>query len=206
MTFFDLLLILVVLGTAAALVTVLVALVLRRWALVRRLALALVLVWVFYLGVGTVIAVRTPQHFMALGEDRCFDEMCFAVTGWNRTISTSAGRSFYLVDVRITNRSRGRAQREVGRKGVLVDRSGGVYEVSQAGMDASTPPGAPPYPGLDAEVGAGQNLETRLVFDLPSNVDYPGFALGSNLKLNPARIVIGDEDHFLHWPTVVPLD
>jgi hypothetical protein len=73
-------------------------------------------------------------------------------------------------------------------------------------MDASTPPGAPPYPGLDAEVGAGQNLETRLVFDLPSNVDYPGFALGSNLKLNPARIVIGDEDHFLHWPTVVPLD
>jgi len=26
------------------------------------------------------------------------------------------------------------------------------------------------------------------------------------LALNPARIVIGDEDHFLHWPTVVPLD
>jgi hypothetical protein len=25
------------------------------------------------------------------------------------------------------------------------------------------------------------------------------------LRLNPARIVIGDEDHFLHWPTVVPL-
>jgi len=206
MTFFDLLLILVVLGTAAALVTAVVAVVLRRWVLARSLAVAVILVWAVYLGVGTVVAVKAPQHIMAVGEDRCFDEMCFAVTGWNRMPSTSSGRYWYLVDVRITNRSRGRAQREIGRKGVLVDRSGGVYEVSQAGMDASTPPGAPPYPGLDAEVGAGQNLETRLVFDLPSNVDYPGFALGSNLKLNPARIVIGDEDHFLHWPTVVPLD
>jgi hypothetical protein len=74
------------------------------------------------------------------------------------------------------------------------------------GMDASTPSGAPPYPDLDAEVGPGQSLETRLVFDLPESVVYPGFALDSNLKLNPARIVIGDEDHFLHWPTVVPLD
>jgi hypothetical protein len=24
--------------------------------------------------------------------------------------------------------------------------------------------------------------------------------------LNPARIVLGDEDHFLHWPTVWTLD
>jgi hypothetical protein len=206
MSLFDLLLILLVLGTAASTVTALVALVLRRWIFARRLALSVILVWALYLGIGTAVAISAPQHIMALGEDRCFDEMCYAVTGWNRTLSTSAGRSFYLVDVRITNRSRGRAQREVGRKGVLIDRSGRVYEVSQVGMDASTPSGAPPYPDLDAEVGPGQSLETRLVFDLPESVVYPGFALDSNLKLNPARIVIGDEDHFLHWPTVVPLD
>jgi len=72
-------------------------------------------------------------------------------------------------------------------------------------MLAKSPAGAPPYPGLDAEVAPSQSLATRLVFELPSEVDDPGFALGSNLKLNPARIVIGDEDHFLHWPTVVPL-
>ena len=206
MTFFDLLLILVVLGTAAALIAAVIALVFRRWALSRRFAVAVVLVWVIYLGIGTVVAVRAPQHIMALGEDRCFDEMCFAVKGWNRMPSRSAGRSWYLVDVRITNRSRGRAQRELGRKGVLIDRSGRVYEVSEGGMRAKSPAGAPPFPSLDAEVGPGQSLTTRLVFDLPADVGSPGFALGSNLALNPARIVIGDEDHFLHRPTVVPLD
>lgn len=205
MTLFDLLLIAVVLGTAAAVVVVGIALARRRWVFARRLALGVVLAWVVYLGVGTVVALKAPQHIMALGEDRCFDEMCFAVTGWNRMPSTTAGRSWYLVDVRITSKSRGRAQREIGRTGVLIDRSGRVYEVSEAGMHANSPVGAAPYPGLDAEVEPGQSLQTRLVFDLPAEVDAPGFALGSNLALNPARIVIGDEDHFLHWPTVVPL-
>jgi hypothetical protein len=205
MTLFDLLLILVVLGTAAVFVIAVVALALRRWALARRLALAVVLVWIAYLGIGTVMALTAPQHIVALGEDRCFDEMCFAVTGWNRVPSTNVGRSWYLVDVRITNRSQSRAQRELGRKGVLIDRSGSVYEVSEAGMRAKSPVGAPPFAGLDAEVGPGQSLTTRLVFELPIDVDYPGFALASDLKLNPARIVIGDEDHFLHRPTVVPL-
>jgi hypothetical protein len=206
MTIFDLLLILMVLGTAAGFVAVVVALALRRWKAVRRLALAGVLSWAVYLGIGTVVAMRAPQHIMARGEDRCFDEMCFAVTGWNRTQSRDVGRSLYVVGVRISNRARRRAQRELGRKGVLIDRSGRVYEVSKEGMHALVPAGGPAFPGLDAEVGPGQSIETKLVFDLPADVDYPGFALGSNLALNPARIVIGDEDHFLHWPTVWPLD
>ena len=206
MTLFDLFLILVVLGTAAACVAVVVALALRRWTLARGFVFAAVLVWVVYLGVGTVVAIATPQRIVALGQDRCFDEICFAVTGWNRTPSTNLGRSFYIVDVRITNRSRRRSQREAGRKGVLIDRFGRVYDVSREGTLAESEVGAPPYPGLDAQVSPGQSLETRLVFELPTDVDYPGFALGSDLALNPARIVIGDEDHFLHWPTVVPLD
>jgi hypothetical protein len=205
-TLFDLLLILLVPGTAAAVIAAVVALALRRWVVARRLLFAVALVWVAYLGVGTVVAVRAPQHIMALGEDRCFDEMCFAVTGWNRAPSKNAGRSFYFVYVRITNRSRGRAQRELGRKGVLIDRSGRVYEVSTEGTRALAPVDGPPFPGLDAEVGAGQSLETTLVFELPTEVEYPGFALGSNLALNPARIILGDEEHFLHWPTVWPLD
>ena len=127
MSLFDLLLILLVLGTAASTVTALVALVLRRWIFARRLALSVILVWALYLGIGTAVAISAPQHIMALGEDRCFDEMCYAVTGWNRTLSTSAGRSFYLVDVRIANRSRGRAQREVGRKAYsLIDLAGSM--------------------------------------------------------------------------------
>jgi hypothetical protein len=206
MTIFDLLLILMVLGSAAAIIIAVVALAIRRLRLAGRLALAVVVSWIAYLGVGTVVALRAPQHILALGEDRCFDEMCFAVTGWNRTPSSNTGKSFYQVFVRITNRSRGRAQRENGRKGVLIDRSGRVYEVSREGMQALSTKGARPFPGLDSQVGPGQSLETKLMFELPEDVDYPGFALDSNLALNPARIVIGDEGHFLHSPTVVPLD
>jgi hypothetical protein len=206
MSIFDLLLILLVLATAAAIVVALVAPFFGRWAVAGRVLAGVVVVWIVYLGAGTVVALRAPQHIIALGEDRCFDEMCFAVMGWNRTPSTNAGKSFYMVEVRITNRSRGRAQRELGRKGVLIDRSGRVYEVSREGMQALSPVGGPPFPGLDAEVEPGQSLKTRLVFELATGVDYPGFALGSNLAVNPAGIVIGDEEHFLHRPTVVTLD
>jgi hypothetical protein len=205
MTLFDLLLILMVLGSAAAFITAVIAFVLRRWKVAWRLSLIVVVAWAVYLGVGTTVAMRAPQHIMTLGEDRCFDEMCFAVTGWNRRPSSNAGKSLYLVDVRITNRSRGRAQRENGRKGVLIDRSGRIYEVSSEGMRAMSPVDGPSLAGLDAEVGPGQSVETRLVFELPTDVDYPGFALASDLAMNPARLVIGDEDHFLHRPTVVPL-
>jgi hypothetical protein len=206
MTIFDLLLILLVLTTVVAFLVAVVALFFRRWNLSGKLLVGVVVAWVIYLGVGTVVAVRTPQHIMSLGEARCFDEMCFAVTGYNRIPAKIVGRSLYLVDVRITNRSRGRAQREIGRKGVLIDRSGEVYEASNEGLRALSPADGVPYPGLDAEVVPGQSLDTKLAFDLPADVDYPGFALGSNLRLNPARIVVDDEEHFLHWPTVWPLD
>jgi hypothetical protein len=206
MSFFDLLLLLLVLETAVTVVVAVVSLFMRRRAVAGRFLAGVVVVWIVYLGVGTLVAMRAAQHIVAPGKDRCFDEMCFAVTGWNRMPSRIVGRSFYFVYVRISNRSRGRAQRELGRKGVLIDRAGRVYEVSSEAMHAFSPVDGPPFRGLDAEVGSGQSLETTLVFDLPTDVDYPGFALESNLALNPARIVLGDEDHFLHWPTVWTLD
>jgi hypothetical protein len=206
LSIYDLLLILLVFATATIVVIVAVALFRRRWAAVGRLVACTAVTWVLYLGVGTAVALSTPQHIVAIGEDRCFDEMCFAVMGYNRTPSRLAGRSLYSVHVRITNRSRGRTQRERGRIGVLIDRSGRTYEVSREGTDALLAAGTPRLPGLDAEVGPGQSVETTLVFDLPTAVGYPGFALESNLAIYPARIAIGDEEHFLHWPTVVPLD
>jgi len=206
MTAFDLLLILMVLATVAGIAAALAAFAFHRRVFALRSLAVIVGAWVVYLGIGTAIALMTPQHIMSLGEDRCFDEMCFAVMGWNRIPSTNAGKAFYLVDVRISNHSRGRVQREIGRKGVLIDRGGRVYEVSTQGMHALSPANGAPFPGLDAEVAPGQTLETKLVFELRDDVDYPGFALGSSLALNPARIMLGDEDHFLHWPTVVPLD
>jgi len=205
MTAFDLLLIVLLLATVAGILAALAALLMRLRTVAGKLLIAVFVAWAIYLGVGTVVALMTPQHIMSFGEDRCFDEMCFAVMGYNRIPSKNAGKSLYLVDVRISNRSRGRAQREIGRTGVLIDRTGHVYQMSTQSMLSLSPANGKAYSGLDAEVPPGQILETKLVFELPEDVDYPGFALSSNLAINPARFVIGDEDHFLHWPTVVPL-
>ena len=121
MTIFDLLLIFLVLASVAGIVAALAALLLRRRVLAARVIAAIAGAWAIYLGTGTAVALMTPQHIVSLGEDRCFDELCFAVMGYNRTSSTNPGKSFYIVDVRISNRSRGRAQREIGRTGVLID-------------------------------------------------------------------------------------
>jgi len=211
MTIFDLLLILLVLGTAVAVFVAVGTLIFRRWRLAGRLALGILAVWIVYLGVGTAVAVLAPQHVMPVGEDRCFDEMCFAVTGFHRSATienagtvTKPQGVFMIVDVRISNRG-GHAQRENGRKGVLLDQSGHVYEVAQAGIQALSG-AAGPLPGLDAKVGPGQSLDTKLVFDIPADAVHPAFALGSDLAVNPATIVIADEAHFLHKPTIVPLD
>jgi hypothetical protein len=211
MTIFDLLLILLVLSSAAAILVAVIALFFRRWTFVGKLLAGLIVVWIVYLGTGTAVAVLATQHSMAIGEDRCFDEMCFAVTGVQRTASigstggvAKAQGVFVVVDVRISNRG-GHAQRENGRNGVIVDQSGRVYRESQAGLQALSQVEGP-LPGLDSKVEAGQSVATKLVFDIPAVAAHPAFALGSDLRFNPASIVIADEGHFLHKPTIVPLD
>jgi hypothetical protein len=210
-TIFDLLLILLVLSTAACVLVVAGTLIFRRWRLAGRLAIAILAVWAVYLGAGAAVAVLTPQHIMHVGEDRCFDEMCFAVNGFHRAATiehagmvTKPLGVFMIVDVRISNRG-GHAQKENGRSAVIVDQSGQVYRESQAGLQALSQVNVP-LSGLDAEVAPGQSLDTKLVFDLPASAVHPAFALGSSLAFNPASIVIADEAHFLHKPTIVPLD
>lgn len=211
MSIFDLLLIAMFLGTAGVLLMTFVSIFLRRWALVRRSLVGLLIVWVVYLTVGTVVAMMTSQRTQAIGTDRCFDEMCFNVTGFRRVLRigesdtcAQAHGIFYIVDVRVSNRSRGRTQRERGRKGMLIDKMGRQYDVSAEGMRALTAVEGR-SPDLSAEVEPGGSIAAKLVFDVPGDVKEPGFALGSSLALNPARIVIADEMHFLHKPTVVTL-
>ena len=212
MSIFDMLLILLVLATGAIFLVIVGALLFRRWALGGRLFAGLLLVWIVYLGVGTMIAYFTPQRTLSVGEDRCFDEICFAVTGFHRmpTIESAgnvirAHGVFLIVDARVSSRSRGHIQHETGRKGVLLDQAGNTYGVSSEGMQALARIEGP-LPGLDTEVAPGQSVPIKLVFDIPKNVLHPTFTLGTNLSVFPARIVIANDEHFLHKPTIVPLD
>jgi hypothetical protein len=211
MSIFDLLLIAMLLGSIAIFFVALGAIILRRWTFVRRSLGGLVLLWGVYLAVGTAVAVMAPQRIQSIGADRCFDEMCFAVMRFRRLPRIEGGHAmqargvFYIVDVRVSSRSRGRAQHETGRKGVVIDESGRTYDVSREGTRAlATAEGQ--SPGLDTDLDPGESVLAKLIFDLPPDVQRPGFALESSLVLYPPRIIIGDEMHFLHKPTVTPLE
>lgn len=215
-TLFDLLLILLVLATGAALLLALAALVTRHFKSAARVFATTLAVWVVYLAAGAAVALLTPQRSIPLGQDRCFDEMCFAVSGFRRVPSIASPGGlvrpngvFLIVEVRISNRSQGHPQREAGRAAEPVDESNRNYLPSAAAMLAlaqAQNPSSAALPGLDATVDPGQSLTIPLVFDIPVTTTRPAFVLTSHLAVNPARLVIADDDHFLHKPTVVPLD
>ena len=212
MTIFDLLLIAMVLGTIGVFFAALGAIFRRRWTFVRRSLSSLLVLWGIYLALGAVVAVMTPQRVQPIGVDRCFDEMCFATTRFRRTPhiegggnTTQARGVFYIVDVRVSSRSRGRAQHEAGRKGILIDEFGRSYDVSAEGSRALVAAEGP-SPGLDTDLNPGETALAKLVFDLPTEVKRPGFTLESSLVFYPPRIIIGDEMHFLQKPTITPLE
>ena len=209
---FELVLIALVLGSAGVLLTACVAACKRQWRLVRLTLGSLLMLWVVYLLSGAIVAMATPQRIQPVGSERCFDEMCFAVTGFERTSQIAAGGQvtqargiFYIVSVRMSNQSRGRAQHEAGRTGMLVDQTGQTWFVSAPGMRAMAG-GNRSSSGLEAELSSGEDLVVKLVFDLPLNVEHPAFTLGNRFLLYPPRIVIADDMHFLHKPTITPLE
>ena len=211
MSIFDLLFILMALGTAGVFLMAIGAVFRRRWVFLERSLGGLLAAWVIYLSAGAVVAMATPQRIQPIGTDRCFDEMCFAVIGFQRTsrIESASGAQahgiFYIVTVRVSSRSRGKAQHEAGRNGVMIDDTGQSYNVSAEGTKALAAVEGP-SPSLETDLNPGETVVAKLVFDLPANVKRPGFVLGSNLVFYPPRIIIADEMHFLHKPTVTWLE
>jgi hypothetical protein len=212
MSIFELLLLAMALGTVIAFVTIVIGMLRRQWIFVRQLLGSLLFVWILYLTVGAIIAISTPQRIVAIGSERCFDEMCFSVTGFRRAPRIEGGGSvtlahgiFYILDVRVSSKSLGRSQHETGRKAMLIDAGGHVYDLSAEGMRALRNVEGP-SPSLDSDLQPGESVLAKLVFDLPKDVKRPVFTLGSSLLIYPPRIVIADDMHFLHKPTIVPLD
>ena len=81
MTVRELLLIALVGWTAIGIVGVVVSVVRRERERVRKGLIWLVGVWVVYLGVLVGTSLPQPRRVVAMGQDQCYDEMCFAVMG-----------------------------------------------------------------------------------------------------------------------------
>jgi hypothetical protein len=190
----ELLLVALVLWTAIGLVGSTVLLVQGERAKSVRGVAWIVGVWVVYLGVLVGVSLVQRQKVVALGRERCFDEMCFAVTGVQEMqgFLIQDGRRLVRVTVRVTNRGRRRAQSKKLIRAYLMDAQGRTWNES-AGVG-----GVP----LTVRVAAGDSVISEPVFKVAKDATGLGLVFTHGWK-QPGVLVIGDSDSLWHQRTVV---
>ena len=209
MTIFDLVFILVFLGTVAVLVSVLVTALrgFRMRALRRLLALGSYLA--VYLAIVVTVSLLSPRREFRIGQDECFDDWCLAVekaqfastVGQAATLRSTRG-VFCIVTLRVSSRALGRAQAAPDAAVHLLDDRERVYHPSPEAQQAyeasfgSTPP-------LGSRLQPGASFQSVRVFELPADADNLGLVVDHGGW--PGRFVIGDANSLLHKRTVILL-
>jgi hypothetical protein len=195
MTLTELLLLGVLGWSALGVVGVAVALRLGQRGQARRNALWLVGVWVVYGAVLGGTSLLQRQRVVAMGADRCFDEMCFAVLGVDAVPAAASGEAGRVVRVRVRVRNRGHKPEAEGSIRVyLRDAQGRRWE---------------PVPGLSGNrltrrVAGGAEMLSEPVFEVAR--DASGLELVFTHGFwQPGTLVIGDSDSLGHRRTVVEL-
>jgi hypothetical protein len=153
-------------------------------------------IWAAYLAVVMGASLMQPQKIVAMGQDQCFDEVCFAVMGVEEVpgFLIHDGSRLMRMSVRVSNRGRGKTQSDKLVRAYLVDAQGRRWEESM-GISSVR---------LTAAVPAGSSVTSEAVFKVAK--DASGLALVlTHGRLQPGVFVIGDPDSLLHRQTRVPL-
>lgn len=209
---FELLFIVLVLASVVTIVAMAVAAVRghrqRAVTLLRRYMMCAAI----YLAILLVVSLVSPQRVLNVGEIRCFDDWCVAVE--DVTLARELGQGdrlaeangvFYVIELRLSNRARGRPQRASSAAVHLVDGEGRTYDLSprgQAAFEAQRGPAAP----LTSLLPVGQFLSTVQVFDLPEDAHDVGLTVEHPVGPSPALLIIGDDASLFHKPTIVRLN
>ncbi|RSL17954.1 hypothetical protein EDE15_3506 [Edaphobacter aggregans] len=154
-------------------------------------------VWATYLVVLLAFSLLQPQKAVAMGQDQCFDEMCFAVTGVEEVpgFLIHDGSRLIRVSVRITNHARGRTESEKLIRAYLLDAQGRRWNESR-GIS-----GVP----LTARLAAGDSVVSEPVFKVARDATGLRLVFTHGWR-QPDVLVIGASDSLLHRPTIVWLD
>jgi hypothetical protein len=181
--------------TAVGVLGVLISWLRKEWARVRRGIGWLVGVWVLYLGVLVGVSLTQKQKVLAIGQARCFNDMCFTVTGVEEVpgFLVRDGRRLVRVSIRVTNHGSS-AQSEEFIRAYLVDGQGRQWKES-SGINGV---------GLTARVTAGGSVVSEPVFKVAGDTTGLQLILTRGGRL-PGVLVIGDSDSLLHKKTVVNL-
>jgi hypothetical protein len=195
MSFWELLLLLLVGWTALGAVGLTISLVRGEREQIGRGLRWLAGVWVVYLVVVVVVSLAQKQRVVAMGQDQCFDEMCFAVARVDEVpgFLVHDGQRLLRVSVRVTNKGH-KTENEALMRAYLVDAQGRRWGESP-GLSGVR---------LTTKVGAGKSVVSQPVFDVSADASGLGLVFTHGQR-QPGLLVIGDSDSMLHRRTVVPL-
>lgn len=156
----------------------------------------LVGVWIAYLAVLVGVSLKQKQRVIAIGQPRCFDQMCFTVTGVSHVsgLLSQDRRQLVRVSIEITNKGH-KPQSEGLIQAYLIDAQGRLWGalpgLSGVRLTVTVPP--------------GQTVVSQPVFAVSE--DATGLKLVfTHGHWQPGVLVIGGSDSLLHKPTIVPLE
>ena len=158
MTIFDLLFLLLVFGSAAALAASASFALKGRAAVALRILRAYGFCLLAYFAVALAVAFLRPQHVISLNDPWCFDDWCLQA----RTVERAADGA-YEVRFRIFSEARGVTQRANGAWIYLIDPTGRRFP--PVDDPAATP--------LTAELAPRQSIETSRRFIVPADAGSP---------------------------------
>lgn len=196
---FELLFLAFLLVSVVALVGTIIAIVRGARHTAKRVMWMLVASWAVYLALVAAVSAATPQRIFPMGEDQCFDEMCFAVVKTEAVTElgspgqiVKATGIFHVVTIRVGSHSSGRPQREGGLRALLWD-AGKTYSQSPEGQRAWEFSNGATAP-LTAMLSPGETVLSVQVFDLPRETASPGLVLSHGFT--PGYFVIGESPIF----------
>ena len=191
MSVFDLLFIAVFLAFVGSTAVAAVQALRGRHATALRLVKTTLLCAAGYLAVVAAVALTAPQHIIRMGEDRCFDDWCIAVT--QVEVQPAIASLVYDVTLRVSSRARRVRPSAPDVRVYLVDEQGRTYGSYQD-------PGAP---RLGVMLHPLEAVTTRCRFRVPA--DNSHLALVVAHGGGPGWFIIGDDQNPLHKKTIVPM-
>ena len=153
-------------------------------------------IWAAYLAVLMGASLMQPQKIVAMGQNQCFGDVCFAVTGVEEVpgFLVHDGSRLVRVSVRVSNRGREASRTDRRVQAYLLDAQGRRWQESM-GISSVR---------LTAAVPAGSSVMSEAVFKVAK--DASGLALVlTHGRWQRGTLVIGGPESLLHRRTIVPL-
>jgi hypothetical protein len=196
MNFWNVLLLLLLGWTVIGTIGVFISLFLGERAKALRHIAWIFASWAVYLALVMGTSLMQPRKIVAMGQDQCFGDVCFAVTGVEEVpgFLVQDGSRLIRVSVRVSNRGRDEVEKDAHVQAFLLDSRGRQWDEARA--ISSVP--------LTSAVPAGSSVMSEPVFKVAK--DASGMALVlTHGRWQRGTLIIGGPESLLHRRTIVPL-